>query len=95
MRGEYCLYGASVLSGIAVILLVFANIGQISSGAFTNAIYFAQVDVASYGAGLAGATKKTVGGLYDTKNIAMGTSKGLRQYYRYGLYSAFCLLARH
>ena len=45
MRGEHCVAGASILSAIAVILLIFANIGQVQPGAFTNAIYFVEVDV--------------------------------------------------
>lgn len=45
MRGEHCIAGASVLTGIALILLVFANIGQVSSGALSNSIYLVQLDV--------------------------------------------------
>jgi len=86
MRGEHCVAGASVLSAIAVILLVFANIGQISPGAVTNGLYFAQVDVKAYGAGFQGATGTSAGGLYDTANDKMGMSMGLRQYYRYGIF---------
>lgn len=47
MRGEHCVAGATVLSAMAVILLIFAHIGQISSGALTNAIYMAEVNVAA------------------------------------------------
>jgi hypothetical protein len=42
-----------------------------------------------YGNGLQAASKKGVPGLYNTQNKAMGNSTGLRQYYRYGLYSEF------
>ena len=45
MRGEHCVAGASILTAIAVILLVFANIGQISSGAVTNGLYWAELNV--------------------------------------------------
>jgi hypothetical protein len=45
MRGEHCVAGASILSAIALILLVFAHIGQISSGTLTNSIYMAEVNV--------------------------------------------------
>ncbi|KAL7420752.1 hypothetical protein Q5752_004704 [Cryptotrichosporon argae] len=89
MRGEHCIAGASILTAISVILLLFAHIGQVSSGAVTSGIYMVEVNVAAYGAGLEGATNKTVSGLYDTSTTdALGTSKGLRQYYRYGLYNA-------
>jgi len=87
MRGEHCVLGASLLSAMAVILLVFANIGQISSGAFTNSIYMAEINVEAYGNALQTATSVSAGGLYDTKNDPLGSSIGLRQYYRYGLYN--------
>jgi hypothetical protein len=45
MRGEHCVAGASILTAIAVILMVFANIGQISSGAVTNGIYWVELNV--------------------------------------------------
>ncbi|OCF46004.1 claudin family protein [Kwoniella heveanensis CBS 569] len=88
MRGEHCVAGATILSAIAVILLVFAHIGQISSGALVKSIHMAEVNVAAYGNGYAGGTNKSAAGLYDTKNDKLGTAKGLRQYYRYGLYNA-------
>lgn len=88
MRGEHCVAGASILTAIAVILMVFANIGQISSGAVTNGIYWVELNIEAYGNGLQAASKKGVPGLYNTQNKAMGNSTGLRQYYRYGLYNA-------
>ncbi|ORX37231.1 actin cortical patch SUR7/pH-response regulator pali [Kockovaella imperatae] len=88
MRGEHCIAGASVLSAIAIILLVFVNIGQIGTGALVSGIYMAQVNVAAYGAAVQAATKSTPNGLYDTQNNPLGTSAGLRQYYRYGIYRA-------
>jgi len=45
MRGEHCVAGASILTAIAVILMVFANIGQISSGALTNGIYWVELNI--------------------------------------------------
>ncbi|KAK8858742.1 hypothetical protein IAR55_002971 [Kwoniella newhampshirensis] len=86
MRGEHCVAGATILTAMSVILLVFAHIGQIGSGALVNAIYMAEVNVAAYGNGYQGAKTVSAAGLYDTKNEKMGTGKGLRQYYRYGLY---------
>jgi len=88
MRGEHCVAGASILTAIAVILLVFANIGQLSSGAVTNGIYWAELNIEAYGNGLKAASKKDVPGLYNSKNVALGNSTGLRQYYRYGIYNA-------
>jgi len=88
MRGEHCVAAASVLSAMAVLLLIFANIGQVSSGPLTNGIYWAEVNVAAYGNGFQGGTGDSAGGLYDTKNDPLGNSTGLRQYYRYGIYNA-------
>jgi hypothetical protein len=45
MRGEHCVAGASILTAIAVILLVFANIGQLSSGPVTSGIYWAELNI--------------------------------------------------
>lgn len=47
MRGEHCIAGASILTFMAMILLVFANIGQISSGAVTNGLHLVEVNVAA------------------------------------------------
>ncbi|WRT67939.1 uncharacterized protein IL334_004913 [Kwoniella shivajii] len=88
MRGEHCIAGASVLSAVAIVLLVFAHIGQIGSGALVNSIHMMEVNVAAYGNGYQGATNKSASGLYDSKNDKLGSEKGLRQYYRYGLYNA-------
>ncbi|WWC88550.1 uncharacterized protein L201_003461 [Kwoniella dendrophila CBS 6074] len=88
MRGEHCIAGATVLSAIAIILLVFAHIGQIGSGALVNSIHMMEVNVASLGNGYQGAKNESAGGLYDSKNDKLGGGKGLRQYYRYGLYNA-------
>ncbi|WVQ65585.1 uncharacterized protein L199_003763 [Kwoniella botswanensis] len=88
MRGEHCIAGATILSAVAIILLIFAHIGQVGSGALVNGIHFMEVNVAAYGNGYQGANNKSASGLYDSKNDALGSGKGLRQYYRYGIYNA-------
>ncbi|RSH79258.1 uncharacterized protein EHS24_001298 [Apiotrichum porosum] len=87
MRGEHCIAGASILTFMAMILLVFANIGQISSGAVTNGLHLVEVNVAAFGSAVLSANKQS-SGLYNTKNTVMGASTGLRQYYRWGIYGA-------
>ncbi|GFZ44993.1 hypothetical protein JCM24511_02719 [Saitozyma sp. JCM 24511] len=88
MRGEHCVAGASILSGIAIILLVFVNISQINPGSVTSGLYFAEINVEAYGAAFVGATGTTPS-MYDTSTTdLMGTGKGLRQYYRWGLYNS-------
>lgn len=47
MRGEHCVAGASALTLLSMILLVFTNIGQISPGAVTSGLYMVQVDVSA------------------------------------------------
>jgi hypothetical protein len=94
MRGEHCVAGASILSGIAIILLVFVNISQINPGSVTSGLYFAEINVEAYGAAFVGATGTTPS-MYDTSTTdLMGTGKGLRQYYRWGLYSESTRAAR-
>jgi len=88
MRGEHCVMGASILSAIAVIMLVFAHIGQISTGGLVNSIYFAEVNVEAYGNAYLTSQKATPTGLYNAKNDNLGGGKGMRQYYRYGMYGA-------
>ncbi|TXT16009.1 hypothetical protein VHUM_00512 [Vanrija humicola] len=88
MRGEHCIAGASVLSFIAMVLVAFANIGQISSGALVNNIYMVELNLKSFGNGLKGAINKDPAGLYSNALTPMGHSQGLSQYYRYGLYNS-------
>lgn len=89
MRGEHCVAGASAATLIAVILMIFVHIGQINPTSLPRGIYMVQVDIAAYGAGLQGATKTSVGGLYDTSaKDVLGKGLGLRQQYRWGLYDA-------
>lgn len=46
-------------------------------------------DPFSYGNGFQGGTNTSASGMYDTSTTdLMGTFKGLRQYYRFGMYSA-------
>lgn len=46
-------------------------------------------DLFSYGNGFQGGTNTSASGMYDTSTTdLMGTFKGLRQYYRFGMYSA-------
>jgi len=41
----------------------------------------------SYGNAVKSVTGKNPAGLYDSTNSKLGQGKGLRQYYRFGLYS--------
>lgn len=89
MRGEHCVAGASILSAISVILLVFVNIGQIKTGAVTSGLYFLEVNVAPYGSTFSQASGVSADGMYNTDvTDPMGSSMGLPQYYRYGIYNA-------
>lgn len=86
MRGEYCVYGATVLSLISAILLVFTNISQLSPGPLLSGLYMAELAVQGFG-GTYDVAAGGSDGLYtgDSK-AAMGKGSGLKQYYRYGVY---------
>jgi hypothetical protein len=47
MRGEYCIFGATALTVMAMIMLIFANIGQINPGGVCNGLYLVEMNVAA------------------------------------------------
>lgn len=84
-----CIAGASVLTFLSLVMLVFTHVGQINPTTLPRGIYWVELNVAAYGAGLQGGTGSSVGGLYDTSNKdKLGSGKGLRQYYRWDMYGA-------
>lgn len=72
-----------------MVLLVFTHVGQINPTTLPRGLYWVELNVQAYGAGLQGGTGSGVGGLYDTNNNdKLGSGKGLRQYYRWDMYGA-------
>jgi len=89
MRGEICLGAASVLSFVALLLLIFVHVGQINNSTVPRGIAMAKVNVSGYGQALGAAfNPDPINGLYTSNSSApLGIQAGLRQIYDFGLYS--------
>lgn len=89
MRGEHCVAGASVLSAISLILLVFVNISQIKPGPVTNGLFFAEVNLDDMTTGINSANVGGPGGVFAKQGDApLGEQDGARYKYRYGIFGA-------
>jgi len=88
MRGELCIGTASLLMLVAVLLLIFVNVGQISARGIPRSLAMAQVNVSGYGNALYTAFSDPILGLYTNNASApLNVRAGLRQLYKFGLYS--------
>ncbi|KIK49557.1 hypothetical protein CY34DRAFT_796987 [Suillus luteus UH-Slu-Lm8-n1] len=88
MRGEYCVGGASFLSFVALLLLIFVHVGQINTSLVPHGIAMAKVDTSGFGKALSEAILDPDQGLYTTNYTSpLGQRNGLRQIYEFGLYS--------
>ncbi|KAI9572707.1 actin cortical patch SUR7/pH-response regulator pali [Boletus coccyginus] len=88
MKGEYCIAGASFLSFVALLLLIFVQVGQTSTSTVPRGISMATVDVSGYGEALSKAFNDTIQGLYTANSSSpLGQGAGIRQQYEFGLYS--------
>ncbi|OBZ79074.1 hypothetical protein A0H81_00472 [Grifola frondosa] len=86
MRGELCVGSASVLSLVALLLLIFMHVGQINTSTVLEAYLW--LTCLSYGNGLSAAIGDPVAGLYTSNASApLEEHLGLRQIYKFGLYS--------
>ncbi|PAV22258.1 SUR7 family [Pyrrhoderma noxium] len=88
LRGELCIGVATFLSFVAVLLVIFAHVGQINTSSVPRKISMLQVNVSGYGAALELATGDPSDGLYASNtSIPLGQASGLRESYAFGLYS--------
>jgi len=89
MRGEVCVGFASFLSFVALLLLIFVQVGQINTSTVPRGIAMARVNVSGYGAALRAAfNPDPIDGLYTSNDTApLGAQAGLRIIYEFGLYS--------
>ncbi|KAF8592021.1 hypothetical protein K439DRAFT_1650542 [Ramaria rubella] len=88
MKGETCIRGATVLSFVSLLLLIFVHVGQINVSTVPRGIAMVSVNMSAYGMGLAVATGDPTPGLYTTNASApLERQQGLRQLYSWGLYS--------
>jgi len=89
MRGEICVGSASLLSFVALLLLIFVHVGQINTSNVPRGVSMAKVNISGYGPALQVLfTPDPVNGLYTYNASApLGVNAGLRQLYSFGLYS--------
>ncbi|KAF5323511.1 hypothetical protein D9611_005817 [Ephemerocybe angulata] len=88
LRGELCIGAASVLSFISLLLLIFVHVAQINTSNVPRKLYMAELNVSGYGRALEFALKNPIYGLYTNNASApLALEAGLRQTYRFGLYS--------
>jgi hypothetical protein len=88
LRGEICIGFATIFSFAAVMLLIFVHVGQINTSSVPRGIAMAKVNVSQYGQTLARGLGDPINGLYATNASApLQKEAGIRQLYKYGLYS--------
>ncbi|KAI0343991.1 hypothetical protein BDW22DRAFT_1328054 [Trametopsis cervina] len=89
LRGELCIGSATFLSLVSLLLLIFMHVGQINTSSVPRNIAMMNVNVSNYGIALAAATAPDpVPGLYtDNSSAPLQQHAGLRNQYRFGLYS--------
>ncbi|RDB29574.1 hypothetical protein Hypma_015162 [Hypsizygus marmoreus] len=88
MRGEICVGAASILSLVSMILMIFAHVGQINTSNVPRKISMASVNMTGYGAALDQSFIDPIDDIYTNNASApLGTRAGLRQIYKFGLYS--------
>ncbi|KAF7784576.1 hypothetical protein Agabi119p4_741 [Agaricus bisporus var. burnettii] len=89
MRGELCVGVGSLLSLVSVLLMIFVHVGQINTSNVPRNVYMAKVNVSAYGDALSFAiAPDPVFGLYtDNASAPLQAAAGLRQIYKFGIYS--------
>ncbi|KAI5123705.1 hypothetical protein M0805_000301 [Coniferiporia weirii] len=88
LRGELCIGAATFLSFAAVILVIFAHVGQINTSTVPRGLAMMKVNVSGYGIALQTSTGDPVQGLYaPNASTSIGEGAGLRELYQFGLYS--------
>ncbi|PCH33352.1 hypothetical protein WOLCODRAFT_135078 [Wolfiporia cocos MD-104 SS10] len=88
LRGEACIGAASVLSLAALLCLIFMHVGQINPYSVPRDVSMVKVNMSGYGQGLYEALDVPIEGLYTNDSGApLQQQAGLRQFYRFGLYS--------
>ena len=83
----FCIHVGEFLTFAAVILMVFANIGQLTDNVVTRNIRYVSVDTSGLGAALA-RSGANVNNLYAQNQAdALGQGNGIRNDYQWGLYN--------
>ncbi|GAC73621.1 hypothetical Protein PANT_9d00185 [Moesziomyces antarcticus T-34] len=85
--GLFCIHVGEFLTFAAVILMVFANIGQLTNNIVTRNIRYVSVDASNLGNALA-STNTATNNLYAANPAApVAQGNGIRQSYQWGLYN--------
>ncbi|GAK62310.1 uncharacterized protein PAN0_001c0510 [Moesziomyces antarcticus] len=85
--GLFCIHVGEFLTFAAVILMVFANIGQLTNNIVTRNIRYVSVDASNLGNALA-STNTATNDLYAANPAApVAQGNGIRQSYQWGLYN--------
>ncbi|KAH8100479.1 Glucanosyltransferase-domain-containing protein [Cristinia sonorae] len=89
MRGEICIGTGSLLSFTALLLLIFLHVGQINTSHVPRTISLVNINMAEYQLGIAAAiAPDEANGLYtNNASTPLEQHQGLRQEYKFGLYS--------
>lgn len=79
---------ASFLAFTSLLLLIFVHVGQITTSTVPRGIWMVEVNMSTYGASLQSAIFNPIMGLYTSNASApLQAGLGLRQFYKFGLYS--------
>ncbi|KAG6919581.1 hypothetical protein DXG01_004245 [Tephrocybe rancida] len=88
MRGEICVSAASLLSLVAMLLMIFVHVGQINTSSVPRKIAMARVNVSDYSTALQSSFTDPFENIYTTNASApLAVRAGLRNFYDFGLYS--------
>lgn len=88
LRGEVCVGFASLLSLVAVLLLIFLHVGQTNTSSVPRSIAMVTMNTSGYGVALGNSFQVPIQGLYTNNATApLQNATGLRQIYEFGLYS--------
>ncbi|GAA94470.1 hypothetical protein E5Q_01122 [Mixia osmundae IAM 14324] len=71
----------------SVLLIIFAEIGQVRYGTVYRHIRFVTLDTTGLGAGLQAAGVTDITGLYSTSNVRTADNQGLHRYYQWGFWN--------
>lgn len=88
ISGTFVVRLATLLSVVAVLLLIFVHVGQINTSKVPYEVSMVTLNVSGYGAALNQAFQDPIQSLYmSNASSSLGQGQGLRQIYRFGLYS--------
>ncbi|KAJ1031720.1 hypothetical protein NDA13_002109 [Ustilago tritici] len=85
--GIFCIHVGEFLTFVAVVLAVFANIGQLTNNIVTRNIRYVTVDTTGLGNALSTAGSNVANLYTNDPDSPVGQGNGVRQSYQWGLYN--------